>query len=135
MIKISTFIAFTFLPFFTYSQYNPYIRQQPIQEMRDVGMYKQRLYNERSEWTKNQIQDLYNSINSLYDVQKLPSDFQVSYHRSIMYNEMKKFINQLNGIDLANNYSFNSIENSIETMNKYIYDYYNYEVKIYNERK
>ena len=43
-----------------YSQFNSYVPQNPVRAMRDVGIYKQRLYEERSNWIQQKIYSLNN---------------------------------------------------------------------------
>jgi hypothetical protein len=117
-----------------YSQFNPYVRQIPIEAMRDVGIYKQRLYDERANWIQQKIYKLNNLNESLFNEDKLPSDFKTSYHKTKLNNVMVEYVNGIRAYDYSENYIFNSIQDNFRKIEKYYYDYYNQVVENYNNR-
>jgi hypothetical protein len=117
-----------------YSQFNPYVRQIPIEAMRDVGIYKQRLYDERANWIQQKIYKLNNLNESLLNEDKLPADFNTSYHKTKLNNVMVEYVNGIRAYDYSENYIFNSIQDNFRKIEKYYYDYYNQVVENYNNR-
>lgn len=117
-----------------YSQFNPYVRQIPIEAMRDVGIYKQRLYDERANWIQQKIYKLNNLNESLLNEDKLPADFNTSYHKTKLNNVMVQYVNGIRAYDYSENYIFNSIQDNFRKIEKYYYDYYNQVVENYNNR-
>lgn len=117
-----------------YSQFNPYVAQNPVRAMREVGMYKQRLYDERSNWIQQKIYNLNNLNDSLLNEDKLPADFNTSYHKKKINNVMVEYVNGIRAYDYSENYIFNSIQDNFRKIEKYYYDYYNQVVENYNNR-
>lgn len=117
-----------------YSQFNPYVSQIPVNAMRDVGIYKQRLYNERSNWIQQQIYRLTDLNNSLFNEDKLPADFGTLNHKIKLRNVMVKYVNGIRAYDYSENYIFSSIQDNLNKIEKYYYDYYNQVVENYNNR-
>lgn len=118
-----------------YSQYNPYVSQIPVNAMRDVGIYKQRIYNERSNWIQQQIYILNDLNNSLFNEDKLPADFGTLNHKIKLRNVLTDYINGIKAYDFAEDYLFNSIQDNFNKIEKYYYDYYNQVVDRYNNAK
>jgi hypothetical protein len=117
-----------------YSQFNPYVRQIPIEAMRDVGIYKQRLYDERANWIQQKIYRLTDLNNSLFNESKLPTDFDTLNHKIKLRNVIVDYMNSIKSYDYSENYIFNSIQDNFNIIEKYYYDYYNQVVENYNNR-
>ena len=132
-IKILVIIFF-FISKFSFSQFNPYVPQIPIQAMRDVGIYKERLYDERSNWIQQKIYNLTDLNNSLFNESKLPSDFGALNHKIKLRNIIVDYMNGIQAYDYSENYIFNSIQDNFKKIEKYYYEYYNYVVENYNNR-
>lgn len=118
-----------------YSQFNSYVPQNPVRAMRDVGMYKQRLYEERSNWIQQKIYSLNNLSNSLFDEDKLPADFGTLKHKTKLNKLMTEYVNGIRAYDFADDYYFDSVQNNFKKIEKYYYEYYNNEVEVYNSKK
>lgn len=117
-----------------YSQFNPYVRQIPIEAMRDVGIYKQRLYDERANWIQQKIYRLTDLNNSLFNESKLPTDFDTLNHKIKLRNVIVDYMNSIQSYDYSENYIFNSIQDNFNIIEKYYYDYFNQVVENYNNR-
>lgn len=128
-------ITLLFITTFGYSQFNEYVPQNPVRAMRDVGMYKQRLYNERLNWIQQEIYRLNDLNYSLFDKNKLPSDFNTVYHGHKLHNELTKYLDAIKAYDFADDYVFDSIQLNLKKIEKYYYEYYNNEVEVYNSKK
>lgn len=118
-----------------YPQFNSYVPQIPVRAMRDVGMYKQRLYDERSKWIQQEIYRLNDLNNSLFDEDKLPADFGTLKHKTKLNKMMAEYVDGIKAYDFADDYYFNSVQNNFKKIEKYYYDYYNNEVEVYNSKK
>ena len=129
-------LLFTFFSITTsvYSQFNQYVPQIPVEAMRDVGMYKQRLYDERSNWIQQKIYSLNDLNSSLFNEDKLPTDFNTLYHKTKLNKVMKEYVKGIVAYDYSENYIFNSIQDNFRKIEKYYYDYYNQVVENYNNR-
>lgn len=103
--------------------------------MRDVGMYKQRLYDERSKCIQQEIYRLNDLNNSLFDEDKLPADFGTLKHKTKLNKMMTEYVDRIKAYDFADDYYFNSVQNNFKKIEKYYYDYYNNEVEVYNSKK
>ena len=128
------FLAIFSISTSVYSQFNSYVPQNPVRAMRDVGIYKQRLYEERSNWIQQKIYSLNNLNDSLLNEDKLPADFNTSYHKTKLNNVMVEYVNGIRAYDYSENYIFNSIQDNFRKIEKYYYDYYNQEVENYNNK-
>ena len=102
--------------------------------MREVGMYKQQLYEERSYWIQQKIYKLTDLNNYLFDESKLPSDFGTLNHKIKLRNIIVEYMNGIQAYDYSENYIFNSIQQNFRKIEKYYYEYYNYVVEVYNNR-
>jgi hypothetical protein len=129
-------LLLTFFLFSTsvYSQFNPYVSQIPVEAMRDVGMYKQRLYDERANWIQQKIYRLTDLNNSLFNESKLPADFGTLNHKIKLRNVIVDYMNGIQAYDYSNNYIFSSIQDNFNKIERYYYDYYNQVVENYNNR-
>ena len=58
---------------FGYCQFRPYVPQNPVNAMRSVGMYKQRIYDERKDWIQSRINGLINAIDENVNEDNFPS--------------------------------------------------------------
>jgi hypothetical protein len=117
-----------------YSQFNSYVPQNPVGAMRDVGMYKQRLYDERSNWIQQKIYRLNDLSSSLFNEDKLPPDFDTLNHKTKLHSVMTKYVDAIRSYDYSENYIFSSIQDNFRKIEKYYYDYYNEVVENYNNR-
>lgn len=127
-----------FLLFFStlgYTQYNNYVPQIPINAMRDVSSYKQKLYQERSNWIQATINNLNDLNNSLLNEDELPSDFGTSKHKLILNNYLAEYVNSIKGYDFSDDYIFNSIQKNFKNIQKYYVDYFNYVSENYIKNK
>ncbi len=129
-------LLLTFFLFSTsvYSQFNPYVSQIPVEAMRDVGIYKQRLYDERANWIQQKIYRLTDLNNSLFNESKLPADFGTLNHKIKLRNVIVDYMNGIQAYDYSNNYIFSSIQDNFNKIERYYYDYYNQVVENYNNR-
>jgi hypothetical protein len=118
-----------------YSQYNPYVPQVPVNAMYNVGVYKQRLYQDRSNWIQETINSLAQTNAKLFNEEKLPADFNTYYHKKKLNEIMVDYVNNIKGYDFADDYYFNSIVENFRKIEKYYYDYYNDTVERYNNSK
>lgn len=127
-------VIFFFISKFSFSQFSPYVPQIPIEAMREVGMYKQQLYEERSYWIQQKIYKLTDLNNYLFNESKLPSDFGTLNHKIKLRNIIVEYMNGIQAYDYSENYIFNSIQQNFRKIEKYYYEYYNYVVEVYNNR-
>lgn len=119
---------------YSYSQFNSYVPQNPVRAMQDVGIYKQRLYDERSNWIQQKIYKLKDLNDSLFNEDKLPADFGTLNHKTKLNNVMIDYVNGIKGYDFSDNYIFSSIQENFRKIEQYYYDYYNQVVENYNNR-
>jgi hypothetical protein len=134
-MKTTIYISIILLSSVGYSQFNSYVPQVPINTMYNVGVYKQRLYQDRSNWIQEQINRLAQTNNKLFNVDKLPDDFNTYYHKKKLNDIMVDYVNNIKGYDFADDYYFNSIVDNFRKIEKYYYDYYNDTVETYNNSK
>nr|WP_315175185.1 hypothetical protein [uncultured Flavobacterium sp.] len=71
---------------------------------------------------------------SLLNEDKLPADFNTSYHKTKLNNVMVEYVNGIRAYDYSENYIFNSIQDNFRKIEKYYYDYYNQVVENYNNK-
>lgn len=90
--------------------------------MRDVGIYKQRLYDERSNWIQQKIYNLNNLSSSLFDEDKLPADFGTLMHKTKLNKMMAEYVDGIKAYDFADDYYFNSVQNNFKKIEKYYYE-------------
>jgi hypothetical protein len=134
-MKITIFISIILTTAIGYSQFNQYVPQVPVNEMYNVGIYKQRLYQDRSNWIQETIYSLAQTNTKLFNEEKLPADFNTYYHKKKLHDIMVDYVNNIKGYDFADDYYFNSIVENFRKIEKFYYDYYNDTVEKYNNSK
>ena len=134
-MKITIFISIILTTTIGYSQFNEYVPQVPINAMHNVGVYKQRLYQDRSNWIQETINSLAKTNAKLFNEDKLPADFNTYYHKKKLNDIMVDYVNNIKGYDFADDYYFNSIVENFRKIEKFYYDYYNDTVEKYNNSK
>jgi hypothetical protein len=110
-------VAFESIPNY---RFNDYIPQNPVDAMVKVGMYKQKLFDIRSKWIQQRINDL-GDFNYIL-LKQLSPDYFDSYNKSL-----NDFIEtKLNGqrVDCSDNYVFNQVVNIFNTHERNIYNTY-----------
>jgi hypothetical protein len=116
---------------FSYSQFRPYVPQNPVNAMRSVGMYKQRIYDERKDWIQSRINGLINAIDENVNEDNFPS-LRIAETRDWLKAELIKYSNSYNlrSSDYADNYqfqniveNFNRIQGNISKSYKYLVDH------------
>lgn len=118
----------------SFSQFKPYVPQVPIRASVEVGIYKQNLYNQRTAWIQQEINRLVGVYENLFNERKLPADFETYKHKINLRKVLTDFIDSIRYYDYSDNYYFNYVVQNFEAIEKYYYDYYNNEVKRYNNR-
>jgi hypothetical protein len=131
--SLLTFIAFL-ISNLANAQFNPYVPQLPVSQMREVGIYKQNLHNQRVIWVQDEINRLVKVNEYLFNQNKLPADFNVLKHKTHLHKILVDYVNNIKNYDYSDNYYFNSVVENFELIEKYYYDYYNNEVKRYNNK-
>ena len=98
--------------------FNPYISQIPVDAYREVGMYKQKLFNEREGWIQNRVSELIELNKELDDYDsKLRAEWSIPLANWITKNEAKN-------LDLLDNYVFNQISTYLnDYTNKFLVDF------------
>ena len=134
MKNIFLTVTFTVFSSIGFAQFNPYVPQVPVRAKAQVGIYKQNLYNQRYNWIQNEINRLTELYEYLFNEKKLPSDFQVIKHKSYLHKILVDYLNSIRRYDFSDNYYFNSVVENLEAIEKYYYEYYNYQVDKYNNR-
>lgn len=125
MKKIFTIFTFFLAISFSYSQFNQYVPQNPVNAMRDVGIYKQRVYDSRKEWIQSRIYELIGIINNLITKEKFPTE-DVSYHQNFLRDKVVNYNKSIGNIDFADDYQFKNIQNNYDDFEDYFYKYYNW---------
>jgi tetratricopeptide (TPR) repeat protein len=101
-------------------KFNDYIPQAPIDDMANVLLYKQKVYNIRVKWIQNRLDGLYELNYNLLSVLS-PQDYKA------MNQMVSNYVNKnLKGkrIDYADNYIFNQIVTAFKTVERNIYSAY-----------
>lgn len=122
MKKNAFLCLFLFLSMFGYCQFRPYVPQNPINEMKEVGMYKQRLYNERKDWIQNRITFLINISITLVNEDDFPN-IDIDYHRNILQSKVKDYIKTIGYVDFADDYQFSLIQKKLNSIQSYYFKY------------
>lgn len=109
MRKILAFVFFFAVSGKIYSQtrFNPYVPQVPLNQMAQIGIYKQQLYDSR----KNQIQE---NVNTIVDnINELPSSELISSYRKRLSN----YLTSIGYADFSDNNVYNIIFNNLRSIN------------------
>jgi hypothetical protein len=133
-------VAMIFLSFqgFTQSQFNPYVPQMPINEMAQVGMYKQQLYDSRRDFIQKNVTVIATNIDAfsigphlntelvLKELEDKPGTYRSNgiverlekKHRTIL----KNYLSSIGSIDFTNDYSFKNIMDRLKLINEDVLD-------------
>ena len=111
------------------TRFNQYVPQLPIDAMVEVGMYKQQLYDNRSNWIQGEIYRLNKLILKLFNENTMPPNFDAVDYRKKLWDKFVEYINSIRGYDFADNYQFNSIKNSINSYENWFIENYNNIIK------
>ena len=109
MLKILGLVFFLTTSGKVYSQtrFNPYVPQVPLNQMAQIGIYKQQLYDSR----KNQIQE---NVNTIVDnINQLPSSALISSYRKRLSN----YLTSIGYADFSDNNVYNIIFNNLRSIN------------------
>ncbi len=112
---------------FGYCQFRPYVPQNPVNAMRSVGMYKQRIYDERKDWIQSRINGLINAIDENVNEDNFPS-LRIIETRDWLKKELIKYSNSYNlrSSDFADNYQFQNIVDNFNRIQGNITKSYQY---------
>jgi hypothetical protein len=111
------------------TRFNQYVPQLPVDAMVEVGMYKQQLYDNRSNWIQGEINRLGRVIVKLFNENTMPPNFDAVGYRKQLWDKFVEYINSIRGYDFADNYQFNSIKNSINSYENWFIENYNNIIK------
>lgn len=120
------------------SQFNPYVPQMPINEMAQIGMYKQQLYDSRRDFIQKNVTiiatnidafALGNHLNLKLVLKDVPDENDVyrsngiverleKKHRTIL----KNYLSSIGSIDFTNDYSFKIIIDRLKLINEDVLD-------------
>jgi hypothetical protein len=109
MNKILAIAFFLTISGKVYSQtrFNPYVPQVPLNQMAQIGIYKQQLYDSR----KNQIQE---NVNTIVDnINELPSSSLISTYRK----RLSSYLSSISYADFSDNNVYNIIFNNLRSIN------------------
>ena len=105
-------------------KYNDYVSQNPTNLMIEVGMLKQKKFNERTNWTQQRIYQLTDLINNLFNKKNLPT-FDIEKTRNIYYTKVNEYVNSISGIDFGDDYQFRNVVEGFITLENNFYKSYN----------
>jgi hypothetical protein len=108
-----------------YPEFNQYVPQLPVDAMVNVGIYKQQLYESRSNWVQNEIYRLQKIVMKLFNEKTMPPNFDAVDFRKQLWDKFTEYINSISRVDFADNYQFNSVKNSINSYENWFYENYN----------
>jgi hypothetical protein len=106
-----------------YSQFNEYVPQNPVNAMRDVGVYKQRLYDTRKDWIQNRVTGVVRIINRLITTEDFPNE-NINFHRAFLIEKITNYNNTIGYVDFADNYQFSIIQENYNNIENYCFKYY-----------
>jgi hypothetical protein len=122
MKKNTSLYLFLFFSTFGYSQFRPYVPQNPVNAMRSVGMYKQRLYNERKDCIQGRINGLIKLSLLLVNEDDYPN-IDIEYSRDVLKSKVTSYVKTIGYIDFADDYQFNLIQQRFSSIENYYYKY------------
>lgn len=105
-----------------YCQFRPYVPQNPVNAMRSVGMYKQRIYDERKDWIQSRITFLINISVTLINEEDYPN-INIDYHRDILQSKVKEYIKTIGYVDFADDYQFGLIQQKFNSIQNDFFKY------------
>lgn len=118
---ISIFLLFSIG---SYSQFNQYVPQLPTNAMVNVGIYKQRIYDQRKDWIQGRVNNLIGIIKSLITENNFPNE-DINYHRNIMVGKISNYTKTIGYTDFSDDYEFQIIQENFNNIENYYYKYYN----------
>jgi hypothetical protein len=124
MKKIILFGLF-FLTNYGYSQFNKYVPQNPVNSMRDVGLYNQRKYDVRKDWIQKKVTNLVGIIDHLITIESFPNE-NISYHRNFLVQKIIAYNKTIGNADFADDYQFSIIQKNYNNIENYYFEYFNY---------
>ncbi len=104
--------------------FNKYVSQNPIDEMKMVGMYKQQKYDVRTKWLQERIYQLTDLIGNLFNNKNLPS-IAIEPTRNIYIVKLNNYVNSILGVDFADDNQFSNVVNGFNSIESYFYKSYN----------
>lgn len=122
MKKNTSLFLFLFFSTFGYCQFRPYVPQNPVNAMRSVGMYKQKLYDERKDWIQSRINGLIKLSVILVNEDDYPN-IDIEYSRDVLQSKVISYVKTIGYIDLADDYQFNLIQQRFNSIENYYYKY------------
>lgn len=120
------FITSIFLLFSigSYSQFNRYVPQLPTNAMVNVGIYKQRIYDQRKDWIQDRVNNLVGIIKYLITENNFPNE-DINYHRNILVGKISNYTKKIGYTDFSDDYEFQNIQENFNNIENYYYKYYN----------
>ena len=106
-----------------YSQFNDYVPQNPVNEMRDVGVSKQRIYDSRKDWIQNRVTNLVRIIDRLITKEDFPNE-NINFHKAFLVEKIKSYNSTIGYIDFADNYQYSIIQKDYKNIENYCFRYY-----------
>lgn len=115
-------------------KFSPYVPQLPINAMVNAGIYRQRVYDQRSAWIQSRISGLINAINDNVTADNFPS-LNIEGERKYLKKDLSNYVNSYNvrSSDFADNYQFQNIVNNLNIIERNIAK--KYETSLLNKRK
>jgi hypothetical protein len=100
-------------------KFSPYVPQLPVNEMSNVGISRQRIYDQRNAWIQSRISGLINSIYDNVNEDNLPS-FEIEGTREWLKKDLIKYVNSydVRSSDFADNYQFQNIINNLNKIER-----------------
>lgn len=115
------------------SQFNPYVPQMPINEMAQIGMYKQQLYNSRRDFIQKNVTiiatnidafALGNHLNLKLVLKDVPDENDIYRSNGLVEKLNKKhqkilkdYLTSIGYLDYSNDYIFKNIIDSLKNIN------------------
>ncbi|WP_269685140.1 hypothetical protein [Flavobacterium lacustre] len=129
-MKKIIFTGLFLLTTFSYSQFNQYVPQLPINTMKNVGISRQKIYDQRYTWIQSRISGLIDAINDNVNEDNFPS-LNNEETRKWLKAELNKYVNSydLRSSDFADNYQFQNIVNNLNKIEINIAKRYDYLVE------
>jgi hypothetical protein len=116
-------------------KFNEYISQNPVSAMAAVGMKMQAKYDARKDWIQNRINVLAELLNQIFDNQTLPNNINPISIKERIWKEAVNYVNTIRGVDYANDYQFNTIQNRFNKIENNFYESYNEMVSQNSEKE
>jgi len=117
------------------TSFNKYFLQNPTEQMRVVGIIKQKKYEARTEWLQQKIYYLTDLYNSLLREENFPAGFDSYTHKNNLRNVIVKYSDVIKAYDFSNDYIFQNVQNEFINIENYFYRYYNSLVSQINQKQ